>query len=113
MPLSQFIRSYVQLPSQEFMRLLPYWGYPTMLLLMTLEGPIVTIIAAFLASMGYFNVFAVFGLSVLGDVLGDIVLYFIGYFGGYRILSKAEKFLKIKESVVEKLRQVVRIPVLH
>lgn len=91
--------------SQEFMRLLPYWGYPAMLFLMIVEGPIVTIISAFLSSLGYFNVFIVFGLSVLGDVLGDIVLYFIGYFGGYKILLKAEKFLKIKESVVEKLRE--------
>lgn len=94
--------------SQEFMRLLPYWGYPAMLFFMTIEGPIVTIIAAFLASLGYFNVFIVFGLSVLGDVLGDIVLYFIGYFGGHRALLKAEKFLKIKESVVEKLREKFR-----
>lgn len=91
--------------SQEFMRLLPYWGYPTMLFLMIVEGPIVTIISAFLSSLGYFNVFIVFGLSVLGDVLGDIVLYFIGYFGGHKILLKAEKFLKIKESVIEKLRE--------
>lgn len=79
-----------------------------MLLLMTLEGPIVTIIAAFLASLGYFNIFAVFGLSVLGDVLGDMILYFIGYFGGQKILFKAERFLKIKESVVEKLRERFR-----
>lgn len=91
--------------SQEFLQLLPYWGYPAMLFLMIIEGPIVTMIAAFLATLGYFNIFWVFGLSVLGDVLGDIILYFIGYFGGHRILSKAEKFLKIKESVVEKLRQ--------
>lgn len=90
--------------SQEFIQILPYWGYPLMLLLMTLEGPIVTILSAFLASMGYFNVFVVFGLSVLGDVLGDIVLYFIGYFGGHRIIPKAQKFLAIRDSVVEKLK---------
>jgi len=91
--------------SQEFMQLLPYWGYPAMLLLMTLEGPIVTIIAAFLASLGYFNIFAVFGLSVLGDVLGDVILYFIGYFGGHKIIPKAQRFLKIKDSVIEKLKK--------
>ncbi|MDP1845309.1 MAG: DedA family protein [Candidatus Moranbacteria bacterium] len=90
--------------SQEFIRLLPYWGYPLMFLMMTLEGPIVTIIAAFLASMGYFNIFLVFALSVTGDVVGDIILYFIGYFGGARILAKAEKFLKISATVVEKLK---------
>ena len=97
-----------QHPSQELIHILSFWGYPTMLFLMIVEGPIVTIAAAFLASMGYFSVFIVFGLSVLGDVLGDIILYFIGYFGGSRILLKAEKFLKIKESVMGKLREKFR-----
>jgi len=72
---------------------------------MIVEGPIVTIVAAFLASLGYFNVFIVFLLSVAGDVIGDIVLYHIGYFGGARILAKAEKFLKVSPATVEKLKQ--------
>lgn len=91
--------------SKEFFQLLPYWGYPLMLVLMTLEGPVVTIVSAFLASLGFFNVFIVFVLSVAGDVIGDVILYHIGYFGGPKILSKAQRFLKIKESVVEKLKQ--------
>jgi membrane protein DedA with SNARE-associated domain len=93
------------LTSQEFLRLLPYWGYPLMLVLMILEGPIVTIVAAFLASVGYFSVFAVFGLSVAGDVMGDIILYCIGYFGGQKILPGVEKFLKINRSTIDKLKQ--------
>lgn len=79
-----------------------------MLFLMIVEGPVATIIAAFLSSFGYFNVFAVFALSVSGDVIGDVILYSIGYFGGAPILARAEKFLKIKESVVEKLREKFR-----
>lgn len=94
-----------QHPSQELVHILSLWGYPTMLLLMVLEGPVVTIIAAFLASVGYFNVFAVFGLSVAGDVIGDVILYHIGYFGGQKILPKVERFLKISAATVEKLKQ--------
>lgn len=92
-------------PPQELVRILSLWGYPAMLVFMILEGPIVTMIAAFLASLGYFNVFAVFGLSVAGDVIGDFILYGIGYFGGQKILPKVEKFLKISSSTVEKLKQ--------
>jgi membrane protein DedA with SNARE-associated domain len=91
--------------SQEFLSILPYWGYPLMLFLMIIEGPIVTMISAFLASMGFFNVFIVFGLSVLGDVIGDVILYYIGYFGGLKILPKVERFFKISQSTVEKLKQ--------
>ena len=94
-----------QHPSQELIYILSFWGYPTMLFLMIVEGPIVTIIAAFLASLGYFNIFAVFALSVAGDVIGDIILYHIGYFGGQKILPKVEKFLKVSQSTVEKLKQ--------
>ena len=94
-----------QHPSQELIHILSLWGYPTMLLLMTLEGPIVPIVAAFLSSLGYFNIFVVFGLSAAGDVLGDIVLYSIGYFGGQKILPRVESFLKISQSTSQKLRK--------
>src|SRR4030042_6027943 len=90
--------------TQEFMQFLPYWGYPVMFVLMVLEGPIVTIISAFFASLGFFNVFAVFALSVAGDVAGDIILYYIGYFGGQVIIRKAQKFLRVRDSVIEKIK---------
>jgi membrane-associated protein len=90
--------------SQEFMHLLPYWGYPLMLFFMVIEGPIITIVSAFLSSMGIFNVFAVFWLSIAGDVIGDIILYYIGYFGGQKILPRVERFLNINQSTVEKLK---------
>lgn len=92
-------------PTQELIQTLSLWGYPVMLLLMVIEGPVVTIIAAFLSSLGYFNVFAVLGLSIAGDVIGDVILYNIGYFGGQRILPKVQRFLKIADSTAEKLKQ--------
>lgn len=90
--------------SQDFIHLLPYWGYPLMFVLMFFEGPFATMIAAFLASQGYFNVGIVFFLSLVGDVLGDIGLYHIGYYGGPHIIEKAQKFLKIGDATVEKLK---------
>lgn len=90
--------------SQDFFHLLPYWGYPLMFVLMFFEGPFATMIAAFLASQGLFNVGIVFILSVAGDVLGDIGLYHIGYFGGPKIIEKTQKFLKISDATVEKLK---------
>ncbi len=91
--------------NQDFLHLLPYWGYPLMFVLMLFEGPFATMIAAFLASQGYFNVGIVFILSVLGDVLGDIGLYHIGYFGGPHIIEKAQKILRISDATVEKLKR--------
>ena len=53
----------------------------------------------------YFNIGIVFILSVSGDVIGDIILYHIGYFGGEKILPRVEKFLKISEKTVSRLKR--------
>ena len=55
-------------------------GYFFMYILMTLEGPIVTYAAAFASSLGIFNVFYVFLLSSLGNITGDIILFYVGRF---------------------------------
>ena len=46
-----------------------------------LEGPIVTVIAAYMASLGLMNVYAVYVICVLGDLVGDLMLYLFGRFG--------------------------------
>ena len=46
-----------------------------------LEGPIVTVIAAYMASLGLMNVYAVFAVCVIGDLIGDAILYMVGRFG--------------------------------
>jgi membrane protein DedA with SNARE-associated domain len=81
-------------------------GYPLMLLVMILEGPVATLLAAFAASLGFFNIYLVFILSMLGDITGDIILYIIGYTGGARALAKAENILKIKPALVIKMEKL-------
>lgn len=46
-----------------------------------IEGPIATVIAAYLAHQGYMNVVAVYLVCVLGDLVGDSVLYAVGRYG--------------------------------
>jgi len=83
-------------------------GYPLMLLIMILEGPIMTILASFAASLGFFNIFIVFILSITGDIVGDMILYAIGYFGGNAALYRAEKVLKVKPEIVAKMENLFR-----
>jgi len=80
---------------QEILNSLQIWGYPLMFLLMTIEGPIATLGGAFLASLGFFNVFIVLILSIIGDLIADIVFYFLGFWGGkkYFIKNKSKKNL--------------------
>lgn len=46
-----------------------------------IEGPIVTVIAAYIARMGYMNVYAVYAVCLLGDLVGDAMYYGIGRLG--------------------------------
>ena len=46
-----------------------------------IEGPIVTVIAAYLARMGYMDVYAIYVVCVLGDLVGDAMYYGIGRLG--------------------------------
>ena len=65
-------------------------GYGIMFMLMVIEGPIITYVAAFAASLDIFNVFYVLILSVLGDVVGDIILFFIGRVSKGKAVQKYE-----------------------
>ncbi len=46
-----------------------------------IEGPIVTVIAAYLARLGYMSLPGVYLVCVLGDLIGDALYYAIGRFG--------------------------------
>jgi membrane protein DedA with SNARE-associated domain len=55
----------------------------------------VTYAAAFASSLGIFNVYFVFLLSFLGNIVGDSLFYFLGKLGSHKIIFKiAEKFKK-------------------
>ena len=45
------------------------------------EGPIVTVIAAYLAKLGYMTLLGVYLVCVVGDLVGDAMYYWIGRAG--------------------------------
>lgn len=46
-----------------------------------IEGPIATVIAAYAASLGFFSITSVYLVAVLGDLIGDALLYAVGRHG--------------------------------
>ncbi|WP_111893799.1 DedA family protein [Acinetobacter sp. MB5] len=46
--------------------------------LAVIEGPIVTVIAAYLARLNYFSLLAVIGVVITADLIGDICFYLAG-----------------------------------
>ncbi len=90
---------------QDIIQFLTVYGYWIILPLMIVEGPIVTIIAAFMASLGTFHVGVVFVLSMIGDVIGDIIFYGIGYVWGMRFARRWGKYCGITEERIGFLKK--------
>lgn len=76
-----------------------------MLPLMILEGPVVTIIAAMLASLGAFSWPIVLLFSMIGDVVGDVILYWLGYRFGMRFVHGFGRYMGITESLVRRMEK--------
>jgi len=78
-------------------------GYFIILLLMIIEGPLVTIAASVAASLGVFNLGLIFLLSLLGDLIGDLVHYTIGRFGRKMFIERYEKKNWMKIDKIKRL----------
>ena len=84
---------------------LKHYGYFAMLPLMIIEGPVVTIISAMLASLGAFSWPMVLLLSILGDMIGDILLYGAGRKWGMGFTHGFGRYLGITEELVKKMEK--------
>lgn len=85
---------------QQIFEFLRHYGYWAMLPMMIIEGPIATIIAAMLASLGAFAWPVVLLFSVAGDMIGDVILYGLGYRYGMGFVKRVGKYIGITESLV-------------
>jgi membrane protein DedA with SNARE-associated domain len=79
-------------------------SYFIIFLLMFIEGPTVTFFAAFLSSLGVFNIYLILLLSIVGNVLPDLIYFLIGRSGKRNSTNhyihnflNANKIHKIKE----------------
>lgn len=77
-------------------------GYPLMFLAMLIEGPVVTAAASFAVAFGYFNIFAVFILSILGDMAADVVYYTVGYCGRIMVVQKFGRHFGLTDERISK-----------
>lgn len=85
---------------ESLVLLLAKYGYFILFPIAVVEGPIITIIAGFLVSLGIMNVFLVYAVVMAGDIVGDTGVYMMGRSGGAlfsRYFKKhAEKISKAK-----------------
>jgi len=75
--------------------LLLKYKYLILLPITIFEGPSISIVAGAFIATGYLNPFIVYGIVILGDMIGDTFYYCIGRFGGF--YSKLRHFFKIDD----------------
>jgi membrane protein DedA with SNARE-associated domain len=79
------------------------YRYVILFPLVVIEGPIATILAGFLASLGQFNLFICFPLVVIADVLGDVIMYTQGRWGGKPVIERWGHNFGIKPEMIGRL----------
>ena len=90
---------------QYIFEFLKHYGYFAMLPLMIIEGPVVTIISAMLASLGAFSWPIVLVISIAGDMIGDLIFYWLGYRFGMKFVNKIGKYMGITERLVLRMEK--------
>jgi len=92
--------------STSLLALLFQYRYLILFPITVIEGPVATMTAGFLSSLGVMNIFLAFIVTVLGDTTSDVFFFSLGILGGkwgadwkflrrFNFESKKEKFVKM------------------
>jgi membrane protein DedA with SNARE-associated domain len=85
--------------------LLRSYGLWLLVPLSVLEGPIVTVVAGYLASLDVFHLATAYVVVVLGDLVGDAVFYYAGRHGVGRMAPRWRDRLGLNESRIASLTE--------
>lgn len=90
--------------TEEVLALLRAHGLAIVAFLSLIEGPIVSVIAGYLAKLGYFAFAALVPVLIVGDLLGDIGFYALGRYGYHRIPDWLLRRLGLRKGSMRALR---------
>jgi membrane protein DedA with SNARE-associated domain len=80
-------------------------GYAVMFVGMLIEGPAITSVGSFAAKLGYFNIWTVVILSILGNLIPDAVYYALGFWGRNALLDRWGRHFGVTKERMEKLER--------
>ncbi|MEL6157878.1 MAG: DedA family protein [Cyanobacteria bacterium J06623_5] len=93
---------------QDIAREYGYWAVFCGILLenmgIPLPGETVTLVGGFLAGSNELNVWCVLAAATAGAILGDSGGYLLGYYGGWPLIVRVGKWLRLSESALEGVR---------
>lgn len=81
------------------------WSYVILMLLVFVEGPAATLVAATMAGQGILRADLVFLFSMTGNFLADVFWYLLGYFGGSRRILLRIGFIRRRWFTIRRLQK--------
>ena len=90
----------------KFLLILSSYKYILLFLGVIFEGPILMVASGFLVLLGFFNPFYAFPIIMAGDLLGDVIWYYIGYFFADPFLKKYGRIFMITPEIFEKAKDL-------
>jgi len=72
---------------------------------MVVEGPMITVIAGFLSSLGYLDILVVYLFVVIGDLVGDSIYYAGGRWGRKRFVRRWGRYVGVTMERIMQLQE--------
>lgn len=85
-----------------------YWSYLLLAVLVAVEGPVVTVLAATLAGAGVLDPWLVIGSATLGNVTADSIWYSLGRLGHFDRLADRVPWLRRFQPQIAQLEEDVQ-----
>ena len=70
------------------------------------EGPLVMMISGFLVRTGFLSFWPSYFLLMLGDLIGDVVWYCLGFFYGHGFIKKFGKYFSLDEKHIQAVSKI-------
>ncbi len=80
-----------------------HYKYPILVLLAFIEGPYVMMMSGFLIKLGILSLIPTYIALSVGDLLGDIAWYYVGYFFGIPFINRFGMYIGITKGHLDTL----------
>jgi len=90
----------------HFLGFLASYKYVLLFVGIVIEGPILMVASGLLIHAGFFELTPAFWVIVVGDLTGDVVWYYVGYYFAEPMIRKHGHFLKITPEMLERAKKL-------
>ncbi len=90
----------------NFLFLITSYKYLLLFMGIVIEGPILMVASGILILAGFFDPYVALPIIIAGDLVGDIIWYYIGYFFAEPFLKKYGKFFKLTPEIFLKAKEL-------